>query len=159
MMPGTDLADRSRLRSVPMPSDSSTAAEAQSRAPRRTTDGFSVNLVAAYEHDPGAAMLGVHGEIDLATAPRLREVLRPVVEGDTRSVVVDLSEVTFMDSTGVHVLLETLQRLAAQDRRLAIVCREGGQIHRLLATLGLLDTLTVHRSRDSALIGGDDLVT
>ncbi len=63
-----------------------------------------------------------------------------------------------MDSTGVHVLVETLQRLKLQNRRLAIACREGGQVHRLLALVGLLDALSVHSSRESAVIGGDDLL-
>ena len=55
-------------------------------------------------------------------------------------------------------LLDTLRRLEPQNRRLAIVCREAGQVHRLLALVGLLDALTVHRSRESAVIGGDDLL-
>ena len=63
-----------------------------------------------------------------------------------------------MDSTGVHVLVDTLRRLKPQNRRLAIVCREDGQVHRVLALVGLLDALTVHRSRESAVIGGDDVL-
>ena len=55
-------------------------------------------------------------------------------------------------------LLDTLRRLEPQNRRLAIVCREGGQVHRLLGLVGLLDALTVHRSRESAVLGGDDLL-
>ena len=61
-----------------------------------------------------------------------------------------------MDSTGVHVLVDTLRRLEPQNRRLAIVCREGGQVHRLLALVGLLDTLSVYGSRESAVVGGGD---
>ena len=84
-------------------------------------------------------MLSPHGEIDLETAPLLREVLLPVLEREIGPVVLDLSEVAFMDSTGVHLLVEALRRLELQNRRLAIVCREGGQVHRLLAVVGLLD--------------------
>lgn len=101
-------------------------------------------------------VLSPHGEIDLETAPRLREVLLPVLEREIGPVVLDLSEVAFMDSTGVHVLVEALGRLELQNRRLAIVCREGGQVHRLLAVVGLLDVLSVHRSRESAVAGGDE---
>ena len=104
------------------------------------------------------AVVRVHGEVDLAAAPMLREVLLPVLEHQTGPVVVDLSEVPFMDSTGVHVLVATLRRLEPQNRRLAIACREGGQVHRLLALVGLLDALTVHRSRESAVVGGDDVL-
>ncbi len=107
-------------------------------------------------HD--VAVLSVHGEIDLVSAPVLRKFLLPVVEHQTGPVVVDLSEVDFMDSTGVHVLVDTLRRLEAQNRRLAIACHKDGQIHRVLALVGLLDALRVHGSRESAVIGGDDLL-
>ncbi len=134
------------------------------RAPERTdvpkwaADPVSVGVLAAHEQQQDVAVLSVHGEIDLATAPDLREFLLPILEHQTGPVVVDLSAVAFMDSTGLHVLVATLRRLEPQNRRLAIVCREGGQVHRVLALVGLLDILTVHRSRESAVLGGDDLL-
>jgi anti-sigma B factor antagonist len=130
----------------------------QTDVPRSTADTASVGLRAAREQHQDVAVLSVHGEIDLATAPVLRELLLPILEHQTGPVVVDLSEVAFMDSTGLHVLVATLRRLEPQNRRLAIVCREGGQVHRVLALVGLLDILTVHRSRESAVLGGDDLL-
>jgi anti-sigma B factor antagonist len=125
---------------------------------QRTAHTVSVGLLAAHEQHQDVAVLSVHGEIDLETAPVLRMFLLPVLEHQTGPVVVDLSEVAFMDSTGVHVLVDTLRRLEPQNRRLAIACREGGQVHRLLALVGLLDALAVHRSRESAVIGDDDLL-
>jgi anti-sigma B factor antagonist len=118
----------------------------------------SVRLLAAAGQNHGAAVIGVRGEIDLETAPLLREVLLPVLEHRTGAVVVDLSEVTFLDSTGVHVLVESVQRLEPQNRRFAAVCREGGPVHRVLALVGLLERVAVHRSRESAVRGGRDLV-
>jgi anti-anti-sigma factor len=53
------------------------------------------------EHDQDTLVLTVHGEIDLGTAPTLREALKPILDRQTGPVVVDLSEVAFMDSTGV----------------------------------------------------------
>lgn len=147
------LADR--LRYVAR-SDLALTRGPQTVAPRRAADTFSVRLLVAREHGQDVAVLSVHGDIDLGTAPALREPLVPVLEHRTGPVVVDLSDVAFMDSTGVHVLVDTLQRLEAQNRRLAIACREGGQIHRVLGLVGLLDVLTVHRSRESAVIDGDD---
>ena len=130
----------------------------QTDLPQGTADTGTVGLLVAHEHDQDIAVLSVHGEIDLGTASALREALLPVLEHQTGPVVVDLSEVSFIDSTGVHVLVDTLRRLEPQNRRLAIVCREGGQVHRLLALVGVLDALTVHRSRESAVLGGDDLL-
>lgn len=124
----------------------------------RTADSFSARLIAADQDRQRPAVLGVRGELDLGTALVLLEVLLPVLERGTGPLVMDLSEVSFMDSTGVHVLLDTLELLRHESRRLAIVCREGGQVHRVLALLGLLDALTVYHSREGAMIGGDDLL-
>jgi anti-sigma B factor antagonist len=150
------VADR-QCHAAPERSHDSPAAE-QTDVPHRTADTVPVRLLAAHEHQHDVAVLSVHGEVDLETAPALRETLLPVLEHQTGPVVVDLSEVTFMDSTGVHVLVDTRRRLEPQNRRLAVVCREGGQVHRLLALLGLLDALAVYRSRESAVIDGDDVL-
>ena len=138
-----------------MRSDLSQTAATHTSAPGHTAERISVRVL-AHDHDQRTAVLSVHGEIDLGTAPVLREALSWVLEHRTGPVVVDLSEVSFMDSTGVHVLLDALELLRPENRRLAIVCREGGQVHRVLALLGLLDALAVYRSREGAMIGGDD---
>jgi anti-sigma B factor antagonist len=151
-------ADRLRFHPAPIRSDPSLAPDAQAGAPRCTDGTFSVRLLAARGDDQDTAVLSVHGEIDLGTAPVLREGLLRVLDHRTGPVVVDLFEVSFMDSTGVHVLVDTLRRLQPQNRPLAIVCREGGQVHRVLALLGLLDALAVYHSRESAVIGGEERI-
>jgi len=151
-------ADRFLFDAGSMRSDLSRTAEMHTGAPGRTAERVSVRVLAAHDHDQHAAVLSVHGEIDLGTARVLREALSWVLEHRTGPVVVDLSEVSFMDSTGVHVLLDTLELLRHENRRLAIVCREGGQVHGVLALLGLLDALRVYHSREGAMIGGDDLL-
>jgi anti-sigma B factor antagonist len=54
------------------------------------------------------AVLRISGEVDISTAPQLRERLRQL---DSRSVVVDLSAMTFIDSTGLGVLVGAFKRL------------------------------------------------
>jgi anti-sigma B factor antagonist len=151
-------AGRFRFDAGSMRSDLWQTAATHPGVPERTAETVSVRVLATHDHDQHSAVLSVHGEIDLGTAPVLREALSWVLEHRTGPVIVDLSEVSFMDSTGVHVLLDTLELLKLENRRLAIVCREGGQIHRVLGLLGLLDALTVYHSRDGAMIGGDDLL-
>ena len=58
-----------------------------------------------------AAVIRVIGELDLATAPQLRDVLADLTGQGTIHVTVDLSEVAFIDSTGVTVLVAGLKRL------------------------------------------------
>jgi anti-anti-sigma factor len=121
------------------------------RSPQCTTDSFSARLLTATVGDRAAPVLSVRGEIDLATAPLLRDLLLPALERGDGPVVVDLSDVPFMDSSGVHVLVNTQAELARQNRRLAVACREHGQVHELLVLLDLLDTLTVRYSRERAV--------
>ena len=143
---------------APTGPDLSRAANPQTGAALRAAGRLSVRLLEERERDRDVAVVSARGEVDLETAPALREVLELALEHQTGPVVVDLSEVAFMDSTGVHVLVDTLQRLTLEHRRLAIACREGGQVHRLLDLVGLLDVLPVHRSRKSAVFGGNDLL-
>jgi anti-sigma B factor antagonist len=67
-------------------------------------------------------VLEVGGEVDVYTAPRLRERLVELVEAGARSVIVDLSRVEFLDSTGLGVLVGALKRLRAAGGTLALVC-------------------------------------
>jgi anti-sigma B factor antagonist len=82
-------------------------------------------------------------EIDFLTAPLLQaELERAIAEGDGK-VVVDLCDVSFMDSSGAHALLETSKRLRALDRGFSVICVRGS-ISRLLELLGLGDSFAVH---------------
>jgi anti-anti-sigma factor len=82
-------------------------------------------------------------EIDFVTAPLLQsELERAIAEGDSK-VVVDLCDVTFMDSSGAHALLEASKRLRAQGRGFSVICVRGS-ISRLLEILGLGDSFAVH---------------
>lgn len=67
-------------------------------------------------------VLDVGGEVDVYTAPRLRERLVELVEQGAKHVVVDLSRVEFLDSTGLGVLVGALKRLRAVNGTLGLVC-------------------------------------
>jgi anti-sigma B factor antagonist len=67
-------------------------------------------------------VLEVGGEVDVYTAPRLRERLVELVEQGARHVVVDLSRVEFLDSTGLGVLVGALKRLRQAGGGLSLVC-------------------------------------
>lgn len=77
-----------------------------------------------HKHENGAVVLTVTGEVDLSTAPRLREaIVEAIADGATR-LVVDLDHVEFLDSTGLGVLVGGLKRARSHDGDLALVCTQ-----------------------------------
>jgi anti-sigma B factor antagonist len=85
----------------------------------------------------GAAWVHVAGELDIASAPRLERTLRGA-ELRARLVVLDLRELTFVDSCGVHVIVYASLRARRAGRRLVLL-RGPAQIQRLLALSGAGD--------------------
>ncbi len=67
-------------------------------------------------------VLEVGGEVDVYTAPRLRERLIELIDGGARKVIVDLGRVDFLDSTGLGVLVGALKRLRAVHGSFSLVC-------------------------------------
>jgi anti-sigma B factor antagonist len=60
------------------------------------------------------------GELDLSTAPQLREELLRLTDGGGPEIVVDLSELAFIDSTGLSVLITGLKRVRQQGGEMAL---------------------------------------
>jgi len=61
------------------------------------------------ERTPGVSVVALAGEVDMSTSPRVREVLLPCFGQGTSHVVVDLSRVSYIDSSGIATLVEGLQ--------------------------------------------------
>jgi anti-sigma B factor antagonist len=101
----------------------------------------------------GWAILSVGGEVDVATAPRLREQLIDLVNGGHHRIVVDLSDVEFLDSTGLGVLVGALKRVRTQDGDLALVCTES-RILKVFEITGLTKVFTMYESVDEAVLAG-----
>lgn len=87
------------------------------------------------------AVIEAIGEVDLTTAPQLREPLMEAVNSaDKTPVVVDLSRVDFIDSAGLALLVEARKRLAPDARTLHVLLTPGRQPERVLK-LGRFDTI------------------
>jgi anti-sigma B factor antagonist len=97
----------------------------------------------------GVELLLVEGELDIATAPRLISVLNRAVQEALRSLVVDLSEVDFMDSTGLALLINAHRRLTRRSKGFAVVCPPG-PLWRVFEITDMVETLHVCPDRDSA---------
>ena len=87
----------------------------------------------------GVTILSVLGEVDLATAPILDEQISAAEAGDASRIVVDLDRVSFMDSSGLQVLLAHV--LSKQNGSRLQVTRGSPQVARLFTVSGMLDQL------------------
>jgi anti-sigma B factor antagonist len=99
----------------------------------------------------------VRGEVDLATSPALRERLVEITEGETPRVVVDLEEVSFIDSTGIGVLVGGIKRARSQGGELSLVCTQR-RILKVLEVTGLTRVFQVHERVADAIgsgVGGE----
>ena len=94
-------------------------------------------------------VLQASGEIDLASAPMLEERLT-ALQGEG-PVVLDLSGIDFIDSTGLRVVLAAHQRAQDAEAELRIVAIDGA-VTRLLDITGVKDRLAVFQSVDAALV-------
>jgi anti-sigma B factor antagonist len=96
-------------------------------------------------------VLLVSGEVDLSVAPELRARLDELVGRDVRHLVVDLRPVTFLDSTGVGVLVAAAKRLHDADPAgsLRLVCTNE-RVLRVLRLTGVLGVFPLHATVDQA---------
>jgi anti-sigma B factor antagonist len=91
---------------------------------------------------PGVVRLVISGELDILTTPRLATELDRYVRRSDEDVIVDLRGTSFIDSSGLQILLGTQRRLARAARTLSVVCDEGPvrrviELTRLTEALGL----------------------
>jgi anti-sigma B factor antagonist len=94
-------------------------------------------------------LIDVAGELDIATAPDLRRALAArAPEGGL--LLVDLTSATFMDSSGLSVVLALHAELRAAGARLAIVCPPG-PVYLLFEVTGVEDELPLFPTREAAL--------
>lgn len=98
-------------------------------------------------------VLEIGGEIDVYTAPRLRERLIEMVGEGARQVVVDLGRVEFLDSTGLGVLVGAHRRLRASDGTLTLVCPQE-RLRKIFRITGLDSVFEIHDSVEDATAGG-----
>jgi anti-sigma B factor antagonist len=97
----------------------------------------------------GVETLVVEGEVDIATASRLLSVLNSSVAEAIKAVVVDLSHVGFMDSTGLALLINANRRLSVRRKGFAVVCPPG-PLWRVFEITDMVDTLHVCPDLESA---------
>lgn len=113
-------------------------------------DRLSINLTAL---EDGTDVFTLAGELDVATAPTLRGALGEAASDGRHELIVDLTGITFLDSTGLGALIGAHKRAQENGGKIRLVAADG-QILRLLRITGLLDVFAVYATVDAAMTDG-----
>jgi anti-sigma B factor antagonist len=138
-MPSSKTRRRAEIRSQPT----------QPKPPGQTADIAGSELAIKIHHDDShSVVVDVTGELDALTAPRLLDALRSLLRERSSVLVVDLTEVAFMGSAGISVLVDTHQRSPHVDLRVVAATLV---TLRPLQVTGLDSVLNIYPSRAAAL--------
>lgn len=96
---------------------------------------------------PGVTRMTLSGELDIGSAPRLCDTLAEAARGSVAGIL-DLSQLTFMDSSGLHAILSARGRLAEADCRLVLL-RGARQVQRMFELTGVDGVLEFVNARDA----------
>ena len=95
-----------------------------------------VGLQVRTRHEARRFTIALQGDLDLATVAKLRDAIAEACDTDCAEVVLDLTGLTFVDSSGLHAILELHAAASDEDRRLTVVPGPG-RVQRALEVAGL----------------------
>lgn len=96
------------------------------------------------------SVIEVAGELDLYTAPRLKEVLLSAIDEGVSRILIDLTRVHFIDSSALGVLIGGVKRLKDRDGRLVLVSVDEN-VNWIFQITGLNSVFDIYTSRNEAL--------
>ncbi len=97
----------------------------------------------------GIPLLFLSGEVDLYTVPAFEQAISGVIVDDTRAVVVDLTEISYLDSSGLSTLIVAYKKLAAQGGDLYVIASSSPPAVRRVLEITRVDTfIRVRRTVD-----------
>lgn len=100
---------------------------------------LTVNIIQA----EGFPVIALSGELDAYHAPRLRDQLESLIQPGSATVIVDLLRVTYVDSTGLGILVAARKRADGHSGALRLVVNREGAVHRTLTITGLLTVFPI----------------
>ena len=115
-----------------------------------TITPFKVDMETVGE---GVSVVSVSGELDQATANDLRQPLMETISAGSHAVMIDLTDCSFIDSTGLGVIVEAWKLLQQRDGQKAAltICCAGPEVRRLLEVTGLDQAIMIRETRDEAI--------
>ena len=100
----------------------------------------------------GATIVAVEGEIDVYTAPKLRDKITELVGEGLYHLIIDIEGVEFLDSTGLGVLVGGLKKVRAHNGSLQLICTQE-RLLKIFRITGLAKVFTIHGSTEAATAG------
>jgi anti-sigma B factor antagonist len=94
--------------------------------------------------------VSVRGEVDIAVVDTFESAIEDAIRESVGAFIIDLSDLDFIESTGLHVLLRARGLLSREDRQLAVVC-PFGPVRRVLELAGISELFALYPSREEAL--------
>jgi anti-sigma B factor antagonist len=111
-----------------------------------------VDLTLTTQEVQGATIIVVGGEIDVYTAPRLRDKITELVASGVHVLIIDMEAVEFLDSTGLGVLVGGLKKVRAHGGSLQLICTQE-RLLKIFRITGLAKVFTIHASAEAAFAG------
>jgi anti-sigma B factor antagonist len=128
------------------------------KPPRRSEVGQDILSIDVQTTPDGSAQVfALHGSMDIATSPTVRAALMEAADNGHHDIIVDLTQLEFLDSTGLGALIGAHKRAKEHGGRVRLVVQDG-QILRLLRITGLLGVFDAYESLEAALSNGAPLV-
>ena len=103
------------------------------------------------QREERVAVAVLSGEIDMSNATSVRHEIAEFVTPDDDAVVIDLSGLEFIDSAGLHSLVELGNLLSERRQQLFLSAANGSHVERALEIVGMRDAMPVHPTRDEAI--------
>lgn len=94
-------------------------------------------------------VIELEGEVDVYTAPQLKQQMISLLESGAKQMVVDLTKVEYFDSTALGVLIGGLKRIRERDGNLSLIC-PNPRIRRVFEITGLDKIFDIYNSTDEA---------
>jgi anti-sigma B factor antagonist len=107
-----------------------------------------VDLSLETRQEDGHTIIEVGGEIDVYTAPKLRDKITELVANGDYNLVIDMEKVDFLDSTGLGVLVGGLKKVRTHDGSMELICSQD-RLLKIFRITGLAKVFTIHASEDA----------
>jgi anti-anti-sigma factor len=104
-----------------------------------------------FEREDKTAVAVVTGEVDMSNAASVRQQIEGSVTPDDDALLVDLSELSFIDSAGLHAVIELGTVLDERRQQLLLCVPHGSHIERAIEIIGLSRAVSVHSDRAEAM--------